>query len=386
MGPAAPVAAESADTAFPASPDGALLEPITMWSCGDAVERRVDALLGQMTLAEKVEQMTGSGFIDGAWRTPANARLGIPGFAMLDGPRGVSLMAGRATSFPVAMARGASWDTELEERVGEAIGAEARAKGASVLLAPTLNLLRHPRWGRAQETYGEDPLHLGRMAVGFIRGAQRHVIGTAKHYALNSIEDTRLVVDVLVDERTLREVYLPHFRMAVQEGHVGSVMAAYNKVNGQYCAENYHLLHEILDEDWGFAGFVESDWFVGTRSTLLSAWAGLDIEMPVPVYYGEPLESSVEGGAVPLWVVDDAVRRILRTKFCFRLDRDPPQREPDVVQSPAHLDLALEVARKSIVLLKNAGGTLPLDGVASLVVVGDQADIASLGDAGSSIV
>ena len=125
-----------------------------MGSCGDAVERRVNALLEQMTLAEKVEQMTGSGFIDGAWRTPANARLGIPGLAMLDGPRGVSLLGGRAT-FPVAMARAASWDTELEERVGEAIGAEARAKGASVLLAPTINLLRHPRWGRAQETYGE---------------------------------------------------------------------------------------------------------------------------------------------------------------------------------------------------------------------------------------
>src|SRR5262245_2968873 len=388
MGPAAPVAAESADTAFPASPDGALLEPITMWSCGDAVERRVDALLGQMTLAEKVEQMTGSGFIDGAWRTPANARLGIPGFAMLDGPRGVSLMAGRGTSFPVAMARGASWDTELEERVGEAIGTEARAKGANVLLAPTVNLLRHPRWGRAQETYGEDTYHVGRMGVGFVHGAQRHVVASAKHYAVNSIEDTRLVVDVMVDERTLREVYLPHFRMVVQEGGVGSVMAAYNQVNGQYCTENSHLLRQILKEDWGFLGFVESDWFVATHSTELSLLAGLDIEMPVPVYYGPPLMGAVENGVSSLTLVDDAVRRVLRVKLCFRVSDAVPEPPTPREQPAEHLELALEAARRSIVLLQNERGTLPLDRAAasSIAVVGDLAMTANLGDLGSSVV
>jgi beta-glucosidase len=357
--------------------------------CGEdaaAVERRVDNLLAHMALAEKIDQMHGSGFQDGMWRTPKDDALGIPGFGMLDGPRGVSLLAGDATCFPVAMARGATWDPALEERVGEAIGAETRAKGASVLLAPTLNLLRHPRWGRAQETYGEDPLHLGRMGVGFIRGAQRHVIATAKHYALNSIEDTRLVVDVQADERTLHEIYLPQFRMAVQQGHVGAVMAAYNQVNGHYCTGNYSLLRGILMGEWGFAGFVMSDWFVATHSTLLSAWAGLDIEMPIAVYYDETLEAAVEGGAIPEWIIDDAARRVLRTKLCFRLDVDPPERDPSVVQSPAHLDLALEVARKSIVLLKNAGGTLPLDGVASVTVVGDHAATASLGDTGSSLV
>lgn len=375
--------------ALGAAPLAAAAEAPDPGFCGEAaaaVDRRVDDLLAQMTLAEQLEQMHGRGFSDGMWRTPDNERLGIPGFGMLDGPRGVSLLAGEATSFPVAMARGATWEPALEERVGEAIGAEIRAKGASVLLAPTLNLLRHPRWGRAQETYGEDPLQIGRMGVAFIRGAQRHVIAAAKHYALNSIEDTRLVVDARVDERTLREIYLPHFRMAVQQGHVAAVMAAYNRVNGQYCAENYHLLREVLQGDWGFPGFVESDWFVGTRSTLLSAWAGLDIEMPVPVYYGDPLESAVEGGAVPLWIIDDAVRRILRTKLCFRLDSDPPRPAPGVVQSPAHLDLALEVARKSMVLLRNAGGALPLAGVTSLAVVGDRAATASLGDLGSSVV
>jgi beta-glucosidase len=333
--------------------------------------------------------MHGTGFEDSMWRQPANERLGIPGLGMLDGPRGVSLMAGRGTSFPVAMARAAAWDTGLEERVGEAIADEVRAKGASVLLAPTINLLRHPRWGRAQETYGEDPLHVGRMGVAFIRGAQRHAIASAKHFAVNSIEDTRLVVDVSVDERTLREVYLPHFRMAVQQGHVGSVMAAYNMVNGHFNAENFHLLRDILKGQWRFRGFVESDWFVATHSTAMSVMAGLDIEMPVAVYYGEPLESAVEeGGAVQPWAIDDAVRRVLRAKFCFRLDTDPPVPDPTHIESPAHLDLALDAARDGMVLLRNTGGALPLDRtrIASLAVVGDLADVANLGDRGSSVV
>ncbi len=369
------------------SASGALLEPASANACGDAVERRVEDLLRQMSLAEKVEQMYGIGFVDAAWRTPANARLGIPGLAMLDGPRGVSLMAGPATSFPVAIARGATWDPAFEEQVGEAIGAEARAKGASVLLAPTLNLLRHPRWGRAQETYGEDPYHLGRMGVGFVRGAQRHVVASAKHFAVNSIEDTRLIVDVSVDERTLREVYLPHFRMVVQEGGVGSVMAAYNQVNGQYCAENVHLLRDILKNEWGFLGFVESDWFVATHSTELSLIAGLDIEMPVPVYYGDPLVGAVESGVVPVTLVDDAVRRILRVKLCFGVN-DTPVPPALRVQPPEHLELALEAARRGMVLLQNEGGTLPLDRTTlfSIAVVGDLATTANLGDLGSSVV
>src|SRR5262249_113990 len=337
--------APRADEQEPAgSASGALLDPISANDCGDAVERRVDELLAQMSLAEKVQQMYGIGFLDSAWRTPANERLGIPGLAMLDGPRGVSLMAGPATSFPVAMARGATWDPAFEEQVGEAIGAEVRAKGANVVLAPTVNLLRHPRWGRAQETYGEDPYHLGRMGVGFVRGAQRHVIASAKHFAVNSIEDTRLVVDVTVDERTLREVYLPHFRMVVQEGGVGSVMAAYNQVNGQYCTENVHLLRQILKDDWGFLGFVESDWFVATHSTELSLIAGLDIEMPVPVYYGPPLMGAVESGVSSLTQVDDAVRRVLRVKLCFGVSDALPEPPTPREQPAEHLDLALEAA------------------------------------------
>jgi beta-glucosidase len=359
--------------------------------CGDAhqaVNARVETLLQQMTLAEKVEQMHGTGFVDGVWRTADNTGLGIPGFGMTDGPRGVSKGAGNATAFPVGMARGATWDLDLERRVGAAIGTEARAVGASVLLAPVTTVVRHPRWGRSQETYGEDPLLVGRMGVGFIHGAQQHVIASAKHYALNSIEDTRFDVNVTVDERTLREIYLPHFRMAVQEGQTGSVMSAYNKVNGLYCAENPPLLSDILKDEWGFEGFVESDWLLGTRSTVASALAGLDIEMPLPVFYGPPLVTAVGDGDVPEATVDEAVRRIVRTKLCFRLDTDPPVENPALIESQEHTDLALEAAQKAIVLLKNAGATLPLDLMAlgSIAVVGPLADLENLGDTGSSDV
>jgi beta-glucosidase len=307
---------------------------------------------------------------------------------MTDGPRGVGAFTGNATAFPVGMARGATWDPALEERVGDAIAAEARAKTSNVLLAPTINVLRHPRWGRTQETYGEDTLHVGRMGVGFIRGAQRHLIANAKHYAANSIEDTRFNVDVSVDERSLREVYLPHFRAAADDGDVGSMMTSYNKVNTQYCAENFQLLRDVLKGDWAFTGFVVSDWIFGVHSTAPSANAGLDIEMPGAFYFGPALVTAVNDGDVAMSVIDDAVRRILRTKRCFRLDNDPPPPDPAVVESPAHLALALEVAQKSIVLLKNDAAALPLDRsqVTSIVVVGDLATLANLGDNGSSDV
>jgi len=171
--------------------------------CGcreEGVEARISDLLSEMTLSEKLDQMHGIGLVpvDGLWQTADNERLGIPGFRMVDGPRGVGVLAGTATAFPVGMARGATWDVDLEEQVGEAIGREVRGKGGSVLLAPTLNILSHPRWGRAQETYGEDPYHLGGMGVAFIRGAQRHVVASAKHYALNNIERTITVSNPVI--------------------------------------------------------------------------------------------------------------------------------------------------------------------------------------------
>ena len=192
---------------------------------GSDLEARVDALLAQMTLEEKVAQMAGTTPIQGLygtelWNVPGVERLGVPTFKMSDGPRGVGVGDGR-TVFPVAMARAASWDPDLERRVGETMGRELRAIGGNVLLAPAINNLRHPSWGRSQETYGEDVHLLSRMGVAAVQGIQQYVLANPKHFAVNSIENTRFNVDVTVDERTLREIYLPHFRAAVQEGGGG---------------------------------------------------------------------------------------------------------------------------------------------------------------------
>ncbi|NJN52755.1 MAG: glycoside hydrolase family 3 protein, partial [Gammaproteobacteria bacterium] len=208
-------------------------------------------------------------------------RRSIPGLTPVqNGRRAARCRAGTATAFPVAIARAATFNVELERRVGLAIGREVAAKGGNVLLAPTINLLRHPGWGRAQETYSEDPHHMGAMAVAFISGAQNTVLTSPKHFALNNLENTRFELSADIDMRALHEVYLPHFKRCVIEAAAASVMSAYNKVNGVYCGEHEQLLSEILRDDWGFKGFVESDWFLGTRSTVAAVNAGMDIEMP----------------------------------------------------------------------------------------------------------
>ncbi|MGN6696182.1 MAG: glycoside hydrolase family 3 protein, partial [Aquihabitans sp.] len=204
-------------------------------------------------------------------------RLGIPGFAFSDGPRGVVI--GPATAFPVSMARGATWDVDLEERIGEAIGVELRAVGATLYGGVCVNVLRHPAWGRAQETYGEDPVHVGELGAALTRGVQRHAMACVKHFACNSMENTRFAVDVTVDETALHEVYLPHFKRIVDDG-VASVMSAYNAVNGEWCGQSRTLLTDVLREQWGFDGFVISDWIFGLRDAGRSVAAGLDVEMP----------------------------------------------------------------------------------------------------------
>jgi beta-glucosidase len=356
---------------------------------GDDLEKRVDELISQMNLEEKVAQMAGNGAMplpDGGllWIAPGVERLGVPPFVMSDGPRGVTAAAG-ATTFPVGMARGASWEPEVERRIGAAMGRELEAIGGNVLLAPTINNLRHPSWGRSQETYGEDVHHLSRMAVAFVRGVQEHAIANPKHYAANSIEDTRFDVDVTVDERSLREIYLPHFRAAVLEGGAASVMSAYNSVNGQFCGENEHLLKQVLKTDWGFDGFVLSDFVFGTHSTLGSALNGLDLEMPAPQVYGEPLLSAVHDGDVPESVIDDAVRRMLRKKLEYGLDQ-PNDLDRSVLASDEHLALAREASVKGSVLLRNESSALPLDvgALERIAVIGVLADTPNTGDTGSS--
>jgi beta-glucosidase-like glycosyl hydrolase len=318
-------------------------------------------------------------------------RLGIPGFAFSDGPRGV--VVGNATAFPVTMARGATWDVDLEQRIGQAIGRELRAVGADLYGGVCVNALRHPAWGRAQETYGEDPHHLGEMGAALTRGVQRHVMATVKHFACNSMENARFKVDVTVDERALHEVYLPHFKRVVDEG-VACVMSAYNAVNGEWCGESSTLLLDTLREQWGFDGFVISDWIFGLRDAAASVNAGLDVEMPARMIRYEHVGEAIEAGAVHDGAVERAVTHtvtaMLRHATDPRRDRSPVT--DDVLASRGHRALAREAAAKSIVLLRNepvAGRPLlPLDAASlrRVAVLGRLADERNLGDGGSSDV
>ena len=359
-------------------------------SCGSGtdLEARVSELVTQMTLEEKVAQMAGTTALQGEygielWNVPGVERLGVPPFKMSDGPRGVGVGTGR-TAFPVAMARAASWNPEIERSVGEAMGAELAAIGGNVLLAPAMNNLRHPSWGRSQETYGEDVHLLSRMGVAAVRGIQTHVLANPKHFAANSIEDTRFEVNVTIDERSLREIYLAHFRAAVLEGGAASIMSAYNSVNGQFCGENITLLRRILKEEWGFDGFVLSDFVFGTHPD--SARNGLDLEMPFPVEFAS-LVDQVESGALPEEVVDEAVTRMVRKKLEYELDR-PSTVDESVIESDEHLAVAEAALREGAVLLKNEDGALPIErnSLTRIIVVGALADEENIGDTGSSSV
>ncbi len=367
-----------------------------------AIANAADSLLDKMSLTEKIAQMSGDGgnlvllklgiYVLGLKRFPNmysgyNERLGIPPLSFTDGPRGVVI--GNATCFPAAMTRGASFDPALEERVGEAIGREARASGANYFAGLCVNLLRHPAWGRAQETYGEDCFHLGRMGTGLMRGVQSQgLMVCAKHFAVNSIENSRFYLDVTVDKKTLHEVYLPHFKMLVDAG-VDSLISAYNRINGEYCGHSYDLLHGILREQWGFDGFVSSDWLWGIYETVKPANAGMDIEMPRAQYYGNRLLKAVKRGEVFQEKIDVSVRRILRRKLRWLSSLPPEKPQKSVIACTQHRELACESAEQSIVLLKNSGA-LPWEeknlAGKTIAVIGELAAIPCLGDNGSSRV
>ncbi len=360
------------------------------------IDARVALILQAATLAEKVAMMSGRGFFEqyrrsgstwGAEPYRAGAgceRLGVPALWFTDGPRGVAR--GQSTCFPVSMARGASWDPSLERRIGEVMGIEIRAQGCNLSGAVCVNLLRHPGWGRAQETYGEDPFHVGEMGAALTEGIQAHnVIATVKHFAGNSIENARFRVDVLMCARTLREVYLPHFRRVIEAG-CASVMSAYNRLNGEYCGQNGALLTDILRHEWGFEGFVHSDWVLGVYAPY-AASAGLDIENPEPAHFGEKLVAAVESGQIAPAVIDTACRRILRTLYSFACAEDPlPEYTTAQVACPEHVALAREAAEKSAVLLRNRDKTLPLPLTANVAVMGRLATLENTGDGGSSRV
>jgi beta-glucosidase len=372
-----------------------------------AITARALVLLAQLSNEEKLALLDGdtpfwSGMADIAlgdashshpWPADQLPRLGLAGLRFVDGPRGVVLKGG-ATTFPVPIARGASWNPELEQRIGEAIALEARSFGANWVAAVCVNLLRHPGWGRAQETYGEDPVHVGAMGAACTQGLQRHAIACVKHFALNSIDSCRFLVDVQVDKRVLHELYLPHFRDCVEAG-AGSVMSAYNRVNGYWCGEHAELLDSILKQRWGFKGFVVSDFIFGIHDGVAAVLAGQDLEMPFQMVFAGCLAEALAAGRLPQGRLDDAVLRLLQAQLAV-----PAGTYPATLRAcPAHRALAREAATQSIVLLRNEPLTnglprnalppdqqpvLPFRGLTSLAVIGSLAALPNLGDRGSS--
>ncbi|MBN1877450.1 MAG: glycoside hydrolase family 3 C-terminal domain-containing protein [Anaerolineae bacterium] len=361
----------------------------------DQIEEKARSLLAQMSLKGKVWMLNGNW--DPLWNTiryrnaynPVPIKTnGVPGLGIspitfTDGPRGVVM--GHATCFPVAMARGASFDRDLERRVGDVIGKEARALGANYFGGVCINLLRHPAWGRAQETYSEDPYHLGEMGAALVEGVQAHnVMACLKHYAVNNIENSRFFVDVKADERTMREVYLPHFKKGVDAG-AASVMGAYNLYGGDQACESKTLLTDILRDDWGFEGFTISDFIFGIRDTKKAIEAGLDIEMPMPIHYNRHLLKAVEEERIDEAVIDTAVFRVLRTLLVFENTPDPIVYTRDLVAHPDHIALAKEAAEKSMVLIKNEGNVLPFNKkIKRVLMLGKLAAQENTGDRGSS--
>jgi beta-glucosidase len=348
------------------------------------LEEKLGCLDGDTAFWPGTVDLGNGGYYDHAWPAAKVERLGIPGLDFADGPRGC--VVGPCTAFPVSMARGASFDPELERRIGAAIGAELRASGATYTGAVCMNLLRHPAWGRAQETYGEDPHHVGEMAVALTAGLQEHVMACMKHFAVNSMENARFQVDVLADERALHEVYLPHFARVARSG-VASVMSSYNSLNGEWCGENATLLMGILREEWGWDGFVITDFVFGLRDPVKSVTSGCNIEMPFRQQRAMALAAAVASGELSEREVDDRVTETLATflRFAQVYEQRPG---PERIACREHRDLAREAAAASMVLLRNEDTLLPLEpqSLRKLAVLGRLADVPNLGDGGSSNV
>jgi beta-glucosidase len=344
------------------------------------IEKRIDDLLSKMTLEEKVAQLSGDGI-----STKPNERLGIPGFEMSDGPLGVRI--GKATAFPAGVAMASSWDTSLIAKVAKAIAIEGKGKGLHFILGPTVNIHRLPTGGRNFESYSEDPYLASRMAVSYVKGIQNEKLAVSvKHFCCNDQEWERMRVDALIDERTMHEIHLPMFKAAVTEAGALCLMSAYNKINGKYAGENSYLLTDVLKKQWNFQGFVISDW-EATHSTVPSAKAGLDLEMPTGVYFGDSLTNAVKSNKVTMAELEDKVRRVLRVKFKLGMFEEKRKANESLVNTPETQKLALESATKGMVLLKNAN-TLPLDKskLKSIAVIGPNAAIARTGAGGSSQV
>ncbi len=346
-------------------------------------EPRIEQLLARLTLEEKVHLLSGDTSDFNAQGLP---RLGIPSIPMGDGPAGIRI--GRSTAFPAPIALAATWDVALATRFGDALAAETLAKGRTCILGPCVGIHRFPLNGRNFESFGEDPWLTSRLGVAVIRGVQaRGVIPAVKHFAVNDQEWERREIDVRVDERTLREIHLPAFEAAVTEAGVWSVMTSYNRINGPHASQCGPLVTDILKGEWGFRGLVMSDW-ESVYSDVGAARAGLDLEMPSALWFGETLVTAVRDGRVSEAVIDDKVRRHLRVRFEAGLfDRPAPSEDESVIRSAAHVALAREIAAKGIVLLKN-DGLLPLapERLHRVALIGPAMNHARTGGGGSSLV
>lgn len=353
------------------------------------MEKRIEKLIKKMTLEEKVGLLHGNSkfYVAGV------ERLGIPEWSLSDGPHGVRAEINRhdwayagwtndsASYFPTGTAFAAAWNPELAYRRGEVLGEEARWRKKDVLLGPGVNIIRSPLCGRNFEYMSEDPYMNSVLAVAYIKGLQsRDVACSVKHFAVNNQETNRTTVDVECSERALREIYLPAFKAAVQEGGALTVMAAYNKFRGEFCAENNYLVRKILRNEWGFDGVYVTDWGAA-HSTVPSMEAGLDLEMGTLIdkyedwYYANPLIDAVKSGKVPMSLVDEKVGDVLRVMIKTNV-LDPKKRfGPGSMNTKEHQQATYDAAAEAIVLLKNQNNLLPLDfsSIKSLAVIGDNA-------------
>ena len=352
------------------------------------MKENVEKILEQMTLAEKAALCTGVS----PWQTVPLERLDVPAVVVSDGPHGVRRVADPdslvseslpATCFPTASAQASTWNVDLVREIGEALGEESVALGVDVLLGPGNNMKRTPLCGRNFEYYSEDPLLGGEMAAALIEGVQSQGVGTSlKHYAVNNQEYQRFIIDAQVDERALREIYLAGFERAVKQAQPWTVMCAYNRVNGTYASEHAWLLTEILKDEWGFEGFVVSDWGA-VHDRVASLVAGLDLEMPGPQPERvQRVVEAVESGDLAEDVLDEAVRRLLR--IILKANETP--KGDGEFDEDAHHALARKVAGEAIVLLKNEGGLLPLEKVETLAVIGRSAKEPYFQGGGSSYI
>src|SRR6202048_1881570 len=335
------------------------------------IDTRVNSLLTQMTLEEKIDYIGG---VDDFYIRPI-PRLKLPALRMSDGPLGVHDY-GLTTAYPAGIALAASWDTELARRFGAAMGKDARARGVHFILAPGMNIYRAPMNGRNFEYFGEDPFLASRIAVGYIKGVQSQgVSATVKHYMGNNSEFDRHNSDAIIDERTMREIYLPVFEAAVKEAQVGAIMDSYNLINGAHLTQNGYLNTDVAKNEWSFRGIIMSDW-TSTYDGIAAANGGLDLEMPAGLFMNrQTLLPAIQQGKVTIATIDDKLRRILRTAIRFGwLDREQTDLSLPRYQQPGR-SVALAAARESQVLLKNEGGLLPLNKgrIRSIAVIGPDA-------------